>query len=72
MDHIISEKLDEILVLLKNKKIQGWIDIKKGSIYSGVSISTLRRNIKIGSLKTSRYRGKILFQVEDLDNWLNG
>ena len=72
MDHIISEKLDEILVLLKNKKIQGWIDIKKASIYSGVSISTLRRNIKIGSLKTSRYRGKILFRVNDLDNWLNG
>ena len=71
MDHTILEKLDEILNLLKGKETKGWIDIRDASFYAGVSINTLRRNIKSGSLKSSSYRGKILFRTADLDRWLS-
>ena len=67
----IAEKLDEILSLLKSEERNGWIDIKKASTYAGVSISTLRRNIRLGSLKASSYQGKTLFRKEDLDRWLS-
>ena len=72
IDHSIYEKLDEILTLLKGEKRQGWIDIKKASLYTGLGISTLRKKVRIGSLKASAYRGKMLFRKEDLDKWLNG
>ena len=72
IDHSIYEKLDEILTLLKGEKRQGWIDIKKASLYAGVSISTLRRNINRGSLKASSYQGKTLLRIADLDRWLDG
>ena len=72
MDHPILDKLDEILYLLKCEDKKGWVDIRKASFYTGVSVSTLRRNIRRGSLKSSNYRGKILFRVADLDRWLDG
>ncbi len=72
MDHPILDKLDEILYLLKCEEKKGWIDISKASLYTGASVSTLRRNIRRGSLKSSNYRGKILFRVADLDRWLDG
>ena len=67
----IAEKLDEILSLLKSEDRKGWIDIKKASLYTGLGISTLRKKVRIGSLKASSYRGKILFRKEDLDRWLS-
>ena len=68
----IAEKLDEILSLLKSEEGKGWIDIKKASLYAGVSISTLRRNISRCSLKASSYQGKRLLRIADLDRWLDG
>ena len=68
----IAEKLDEILSLLKSEEGKGWIDIKKASLYAGVSISTLRRHIRRGLLKASSYQGKILLRKADLDRWLDG
>ena len=67
----IAEKLDEILSLLKSEERKGWIDIKKASLYAGISISTLRRNIRRGLLKASSYQGKTLLRKADLDRWLS-
>ena len=68
----ITEKLDEILSLLKSEDRKGWIDIKKASIYAEISVSTLRRNIRRGLLKVSSYQGKTLLRKADLDRWLDG
>jgi|TARA_Y100000031_G_scaffold120351_1_gene134346 hypothetical protein len=49
-----------------------WMDIKRTARYSSTSISTLRRAVASGRLKTSKATGKLLFKKEWVDGWLNG
>ncbi|MBT6471822.1 MAG: helix-turn-helix domain-containing protein [Candidatus Marinimicrobia bacterium] len=70
MENIIVEQLARI-----EKKIDGsppnrYLDIIEASVYTSLSVSTLRRYISKGELKCSRKLGKILFKASDIDRWL--
>ena len=69
---LILNKLNEILAYVKNTNPSKFIDINEVSEISGVSKSTIRRNVQKGSLKCSNVTGKTLFKVEEVERWLNG
>ena len=48
------------------------MDISEVSEFSGVSKSTIRRNVKDGKISASNTTGKLLFKASDVENWLNG
>ena len=49
-----------------------WMDIKMTARYSSTSVSTIRRAVASGRLKTSKTAGKLLFKKDWVDKWLNG
>ena len=49
-----------------------WLTIKEAAQYSSTSESTLRREVRKGSLKCSRHTGKLLFRRSAIDRWLDG
>ena len=69
---LILNKLNEILTYVRNTNPSKFIDINEVSEISGVSKSTIRRNVQKGSLKCSNVTGKTLFKVEEIERWLNG
>ena len=68
----VIQKLNEILSLMKGNDPSRWMDITETSQYTGVSKSTLRRNVQTGSLKASSKTGKMLFKISNVERWLNG
>ena len=69
---IILQKLDEILTCINNRQnLQRWMDIKEVSEITTLSKSTIRREIKKGSIKCSNITGKLLFKPSEVENWLN-
>ena len=69
---LILNKLNEILNYVKETNPSKYIDINEVSELSGCSKSTIRRNVKKGSLKCSNATGKTLFKIEEVERWLNG
>ena len=69
---VILNKLNTILNYIKDNNPSRYIDINEVSDFSGVSKSTIRRNVKSHQLKASNTTGKLLFKVSDVENWLNG
>ena len=69
---LIITKLNEILNYVRDTNPSKYIDISEVSEISGVSKSTIRRNVQKGTLKCSNVTGKTLFKVEDVERWLNG
>lgn len=68
----IKEKIsnmERILQRLNNSS--NWISMNEAATYSGLSKSTLRRAVQVGSLKCSRKSGKLLFKRDEIDRWLN-
>lgn len=47
-----------------------WLTIKDAVEYSRTSASTLRREIRKGTLKCSKQTGKLLFRRSAIDRWL--
>ena len=68
---IIISKLNEILEYVKQTNPSRYMDINEVSEYSGVSKSTIRRNVKSHSLKASTTTGKLLFKAQDVEKWLS-
>ena len=68
----VIQKLNEILSLMKGNDPSRWMDIDETSKHTGVSKSTLRRNVRAGSLKASSKTGKMLFKISNVERWLNG
>ena len=69
----IINELDELIIQDKIRRLEKpWMDIKKVARYSSTSISTIRRAVASGRLKTSKATGKLLFKKEWVDGWLNG
>jgi excisionase family DNA binding protein len=68
----VIQKLNEILSLLRGNDLSRWMDISETSQYTGVSKSTLRRNVQTDSLKASSQTGKMLFKISNVERWLNG
>ena len=73
MDNKLFKKLDEIknLIVTNGNIKDKWLDMNQASQYCSCSISTIRRNIDSGSLKSSTRLGKRLFLKSHLDEWLN-
>ena len=69
---VLLNKLNTILTYIKDNNPSRYIDINEVSEFSGLSISTIRRNVKANKLKASNTTGKLLFKVSDVENWLNG
>ncbi len=69
---LIINKLNEILNYVRDTNPSKYIDIGEVSELSGVSKSTIRRNVQKGVLKCSNVTGKTLFKVEEVERWLNG
>ena len=70
-EYRVIELLKEIKGMLTIDTSKDWMDINQASKYTNVSASTLRRNVKKGSLKASKITGKLLFKQESLERWLN-
>ena len=68
----IVELLKEIKsMLIGNNNNDKYLSVKDASEYCSCSISTIRRNVKLGRLKASTTLGKTLMKKSDLENWLN-
>tara|TARA_R100000742_G_C4264640_1_gene82573 strand:+ start:937 stop:1161 length:225 start_codon:yes stop_codon:yes gene_type:complete len=74
MEYRILELLKDIkkIVTGQNRTDDRWLDIKEASQYCAVSPTTLRRNVKRGTLSASTTTGKMLFRASELESWLNG
>jgi len=68
---VILNKLNEILSHVKQNDPSRYIDINEVSEFCGISKSTIRRNVKNQNLKASNATGKLLFKVQDIEEWLN-
>ncbi len=68
---VILNKLNEILSYVKQNDPSRYIDINEVSKFCGISKSTIRRNVKNQNLKASNTTGKLLFKVQDVEEWLN-
>lgn len=68
----IFEELREIKSLIKKEVGDRWINIKELCDYTSLSESTIRRAVKRGDLKVSRKIGKLIFNIKDVNEWLNG
>jgi excisionase family DNA binding protein len=66
------ELLKEIKSLIQDKITNRWMNIHEVSNYTSVSSSTIRRAVQRGELKVSNSTGKLLFNVSDVERWLNG
>ena len=71
MELRIIELLKEIKSMLTPTSNDKWLDINQASEYCSLSVSSLRRGIRNGSLKASDRLGKKLFKVSELEKWLN-
>ena len=66
----ILEKLDRIERLITGKHKDRYLNLKEVIELTGLSDSTIRRAVRIGSLKCRRSDGKLLFLHLDIDKWL--
>jgi len=68
----ILELLKEIKNIVEGKSKNRWITLRKVCDYTSLSESTIRRAVQKGNLKASCKTGKILFNIKNVDRWLNG
>ena len=71
MELRIIELLKEIKSKLTPTSNDKWLDINQASEYCSLSVSSVRRGIRNGSLKASDRLGKKLFKISSLEKWLN-
>lgn len=67
----ILEELKELKELVQKNTPNQILTIRELVEYSRLSQSTIRRSIAKGSLKVIRRGGKFLFQINDVEKWLN-
>ena len=67
----VLQKLDEILKYVRTTDVERYMDISELTEICSVSKSTIRREVKKGSLRCSKTLGKMLFKVSEVDSWLN-
>ena len=68
----VIERLDEIRNTLDKKYLNRYLSLNKVSQLTSLSISTIRRAIHKGSLKSSKRTGKILCLESDIRKWISG
>ena len=71
MELRIIELLKEIKSMLTPTSNDKWLDLNQASEYTNLSVSSLRRVIKNGSLKASDRLGKKLMKISEIEKWLS-
>ena len=71
-DYRLLEQIQDIKELIGGSKAKKLMTIKDVSDYSRLSISTIRRQVRLGTLKVMRTKGKLIFNMKDVNRWLNG
>ena len=69
MEERILQELKELRALIQ-KNVPIWLSIKDSVEYSGLSESTIRRAIQVGTLKANKVGGKWLIKSEWLNRYL--
>ena len=72
MNHPLIDKLNKLVDAVNIHKATKWISINEACNYCKLSKSTIRRAVKEGKLKASPATGKLLFNIQDIEEWLNG
>lgn len=72
METTILDEIRDLKSLLLDRFYDRWLNIKEVCRYTSLSESTIRRNVRKGTLKASHRTGKLLFNYKDINNWLNG
>ena len=70
LENNIMEILDRIERLITGKHKDKYLNLKEVIEITGLSDSTIRRAVRIGSLTCRRSDGKLLFLHLDIDKWL--
>ena len=71
MELRIIELLKEIKSMLTPTSNDKWLDLNQASEYTNLSVSSLRRGIRNGSLKASDRLGKKLMKISEIEKWLS-
>ena len=67
-----TEMFREILKAIKRDRPDEWLNISQAAQWVKLAPVTVRRYVRVGSLKVSKKTGRLLFQKSNLDRWLNG
>ena len=71
MELRIIELLKEIKSMLTPTSNDKWLDLNQASEYTNLSVSSLRRVIRNGSLKASDRLVKKLMKISEIEKWLS-
>ena len=72
IEYRLFEEIQNIKELISGRRAKRLMTIKDVSDYSRLSISTIRRQVRLGTLKVMRTKGKLLLNSKDVNRWLNG
>ena len=68
----IGEQIEQLRKKIDDKLLDRWFSTKEVCQYTGLSVKTVFRAIRLGSLKVSRGTGKNLFRRSWVDKWIEG
>ena len=71
-EYRILEEIQDIKELIGGSKAKKLMTIKDVADFSQLSVSTIRKAVKLSDLKVLRTKGKLLFNLKDVNRWLNG
>ena len=71
-EYRILEEIQDIKELIGGSKAKKLMTIKDVADFSQLSVSTIRRAVRLSDLKVLRTKGKLLFNLKDVNRWLNG
>ena len=71
-EYRILEEIQDIKELIGGSKAKKLMTIKDVADYSQLSVSTIRRAVRLSDLKVLRTKGKLLSNLKDVNRWLNG
>ena len=70
-EYRILEEIQDIKELIGGSKAKKLMTIKDVADYSQLSVSTIRRAVRLSDLKVLRTKGKLLFSFIDVNRWLD-
>ena len=71
-EYRLLEQIQDIKELIGGSKVKKLMTIKDVADYTCLSVTTIRRAVRMGGLKVMRTKGKLLFRISDVNRWLNG
>ena len=70
-EYRILQEIQDIKELISGNNAKRLMNIKDVADYTRLSISTIRRAVRLGRLKVMRTKGKLLFSFIDVNRWLD-